>query len=346
MRPARLKVDGIEDLLRATGGDREFRPVQMGSRPVRGELAVAKASEATFTYGWFHSDIHVSGTWSNGRATIGIVLAAEGVSLFGKRAAQGDIVVAGKGRDIDARYRESIEYIAVNVDKSDVLATAEGCGRRIDAGILNGSDLLRLDDARQARLVERMRCVALGLRTGALTAVGPDAERALRDDLLLEFTRGLSQAHTDRGERSESRHTRPKLVQQAEEWLALDPHRPQGVQQIAHHFGVSTRHLYRAFRAEVGMSPARYLKRYRMTQARLDLLGADPAETTVTDVAVSWGFWELGRFAVEYRHLFGEMPSQTLRTYAKAHPVPPYSVRRTRGERARVVRPGPHGAHP
>ena len=61
------------------------------------------------------------------------------------------------------------------------------------------------------------------------------------------------------------------------------------------------------------MSPAKYLKRYRLTQARLRLRAADPVETTVTDVAVSWGFWELGRFAVDYRRLFGECPSQTLR---------------------------------
>jgi len=38
--------------------------------------------------------------------------------------------------------------------------------------------------------------------------------------------------------------------------------------------------------------------------------GAEP--TTVTEVAIRFGFGELGRFASEYRAKFGENPSETL----------------------------------
>ena len=166
--------------------------------------------------------------------------------------------------------------------------------------------------------MKRMRAVSIALRAGVLVPDDPNVELALRDDLLLELARALARTRARRGERTRSRHVRPGLVPRTSEWLAQDARTPKSVPQIARHFGVSTRHLYRAFHEEVGIPPAKYLRRHRMTRARLDLLRADPAEATVTGVATSWGFWELGRFAVEYRRLFGEMPSQTLRTYVRS----------------------------
>jgi AraC-like DNA-binding protein len=63
----------------------------------------------------------------------------------------------------------------------------------------------------------------------------------------------------------------------------------------------------------LGMGPMQYLRLRRMQLARRALRKADLTVTTVTDVAMRYGFWELGRFAVEYRRLFGKPPSATLR---------------------------------
>ena len=62
----------------------------------------------------------------------------------------------------------------------------------------------------------------------------------------------------------------------------------------------------------LGMSPKEYLSLRRMNMARHELREADSTATTVTDIAMRYGFWELGRFAVGYRRLFGEAPSATL----------------------------------
>jgi AraC-like DNA-binding protein len=55
-----------------------------------------------------------------------------------------------------------------------------------------------------------------------------------------------------------------------------------------------------------------FLKGRRMDAVYRELLGADPGATSVTDIAVRYGFTHLGRFAVEYKHNFQESPSATL----------------------------------
>jgi AraC family ethanolamine operon transcriptional activator len=61
------------------------------------------------------------------------------------------------------------------------------------------------------------------------------------------------------------------------------------------------------------VSPKTYLTTVRLHGARKDLRRRPP-KTTVTDVANRWGFWHMGDFAMNYRRVFGELPSESPRT--------------------------------
>jgi AraC family ethanolamine operon transcriptional activator len=77
--------------------------------------------------------------------------------------------------------------------------------------------------------------------------------------------------------------------------------------------GIGERSLRRLFDEHFGVSPARYLRLRRLNQARRALLYGESAYKSVTEVGVRYGFFDLGRFAADYRELFRELPSATLR---------------------------------
>jgi AraC-like DNA-binding protein len=81
---------------------------------------------------------------------------------------------------------------------------------------------------------------------------------------------------------------------------------------LAAELHLSVRALQAGFKREVGMAPMAYLRMVRLRRAHTALKEAKPAETTVQAVAMSLGLLHQGRFAVNYRALFGEMPSETL----------------------------------
>ncbi len=75
--------------------------------------------------------------------------------------------------------------------------------------------------------------------------------------------------------------------------------------------GVPERTLRMCCYESLGMGPKRYLVLRRMNLARRALRNA-AATATVTSIAADFGFWNFGRFAAEYKALFGELPSATL----------------------------------
>jgi AraC family ethanolamine operon transcriptional activator len=87
---------------------------------------------------------------------------------------------------------------------------------------------------------------------------------------------------------------------------------PVTLTEIAHATGFMPRTLQRAFKEKLNISPLKYLRISRLHAAHRELRIAEGCDTTVTEIALKWGFNELGRFASEYKQLFGECPSTTL----------------------------------
>jgi AraC family ethanolamine operon transcriptional activator len=282
--------DAIGSLLRADLGG-----VQLGS--VRAEVAV-----------------RTSGCLSPHEWTLVVVLDAgrPDAVLWGRPLAGGTLNIYPPGTENDGRYARGFTTagLVVNPDELAVL---------VDSVVPELGDLAtwRRESHRptpwRVLPLQRLFRKAIDSLAGTPVLVYGPGWRVMREELLHAYLTMLAEAA--KGERHHDRRTwldAARLVRLAEEYVRHRDDEPILVGELAHACDVPRRTLNRAFHRFLGMGPGAYLRRRRLSLARRELRTAAPGSVTITDVAFRLGFWHLSRFAVEYRRMFGESPSQTL----------------------------------
>lgn len=81
--------------------------------------------------------------------------------------------------------------------------------------------------------------------------------------------------------------------------------------ELASVSNMSERSIYNAFAKAFSTTPKCYIKQVKLHKLRQDLLQGKCRN--VTEVALDYGFSHLGRFSSDYRKVFGELPSQTMK---------------------------------
>jgi AraC-like DNA-binding protein len=103
----------------------------------------------------------------------------------------------------------------------------------------------------------------------------------------------------------------PGDLVRALDWLRCHLSEPFQLDRLAQISGVRPRTLEAHFQMFLGATPLGWVRRTRLARARRELLNSGPTDT-VTDIALSSGFAQLGRFSAHYRKAFGELPSTTM----------------------------------
>jgi len=184
---------------------------------------------------------------------------------------------------------------------------------------LNGRELIAPAVTRHVRISDALmvRLRRLHDATCHLAAYTPDVlahpevAKAMEEGLIHAMVGCLAEGAI--AERKADAHLRMPVMHRFERAISEAEGQPLYLTEVCARIGVQERTLRNHCLEYLGMSPHRYLWLRRMDQARRALSLADPMGKTVTTIANDYGFWELGRFSVAYRKLFGESPSTTLR---------------------------------
>jgi AraC family ethanolamine operon transcriptional activator len=158
------------------------------------------------------------------------------------------------------------------------------------------------------RLAERLTLL-IGASFGKSSDMtAPCVQQAIRQEVL-ETLAPVVVEQLDEKRNHHAPHRHLIHVRRAREFALEHPDTPLQVQDLCRELRISRRVLQDSFRAVLGVSPLWYLRTLRLDGARRALLAGCP----VGQVVEQWGFWHWSRFSHDYRQLFGELPSATLK---------------------------------
>lgn len=310
--------DAEEQAACLRGWDQVYEQLAPGS--FEGRFAEARLRGIQLFRETTNRPLYQAGRVRDGQRVLGIPLQLRGRGHCRGRPIGPDSVVAVRGGgELDLRTPEDFDIVAVALPQASLQRHAdeiEHCALRRDAaadGVL----------APGRAQVDALRTLALsaldGLsRTPAVLRFDA-AQRALESALLGAGVRLLA-APAGGGGELPATGLRHALVRQAQALMRAQVDQPLTVEDLCRALRVSRRTLQYSFQAVLQINPASYLRAMRLNGARRALRGADPQRACVQDIATRWGFWHLSRFAADYRRMFGELPSQTLRAGAGGAP--------------------------
>ncbi|HWK50054.1 MAG TPA: helix-turn-helix domain-containing protein [Steroidobacter sp.] len=160
------------------------------------------------------------------------------------------------------------------------------------------------------------RAIAANLDFHELAAVQAiEEEVAICLTHVLERSMKVQDRHVGRPQFSRSR-----VIARTLQLIEANEGQPLFIEDLCRATQVSERTLRNIFHEFFGVGPMRLLKVRQLREIRAALLRADPQRDTVTRIAARFGIWDFSLFARNYKALFAESPSRTLR-------APPSDVR-------------------
>lgn len=158
------------------------------------------------------------------------------------------------------------------------------------------------------------------------------ARKRARLELLEAALRTVVPVAGDSRKRRQVRHA-PHILDRALAYIGSRKEAQVPIKDLCRATGVSERTLRNVFYRNFGMSPHQYLMIGRLHDVRERLRNAGPG-AKVSGICADFGIWDFGRFAGQYRGLFGVLPSQELATRRGETP----QARPSRARRSSVLR--------
>lgn len=307
----------FNDLAQATSGW-NLVYTQAAGGAFSGSIRMAATPALQIVVQNWSAPLMVEGEQPRNMASIAMTMSASGGARWKGLDLDPHASVFGgsQGHEVDFRSLGEMEIMAVSMSHT-LLDRHLGALFGID-GMTLGSELLWRIPHGTAGVPERGRALDLLRAVLANGAASSEAARHHLEEAVMQILLGGLQIEPRQG--LVSNRQRSRIVRLAEEVLRARLNDPPSLSELCGLTAVSERVLQLAFQHVHGVSPKRYLRILRLNAARRKLRRC---EGTVTEIAADLGFFHFARFAMEYRELFHQLPSETLRQARLEHGMTP-----------------------
>jgi AraC family ethanolamine operon transcriptional activator len=303
-------LDFDPELMSVAIQDGVLEHVQLECGHFSGQIAHTATPESWVDWGRYTLSVLARGDLSRDRVTIAMALQGQGDwRLQGVSALTGDIVVFPERGELLAALPPQAQWLSVQVSRERLAAAG------LEANVYRPSQARRINAGEAPELYRTLASLAPVLAPTASAETYDSAAVAwahdqLVDSLFAQLARLGAAGSADTPLGPTERH---HVVRRAELYLEGRDEQSVRIEDVCQAACTSLSRLERAFRETFGVSPRRYLTLRRLAGVRRELLRHEP-HASITEVAMRWGFFHLGRFSQDYKALFAELPSQTLRS--------------------------------
>lgn len=235
---------------------------------------------------------------------LGFAVGDEECRINGESVTAQQLMCRPGDRHFELSTPADFDIYGIVVSQQALLHTAQVQGIRVDDG--QWSAPRRSWDPQK---LNALRYMLQRLLTPMHTGVGGH----LQQDLLLSVVLDVLQQGEPEQAQALSSQRRKAVVERVKDFMAAHPQADIDITGLCELTHVSRRTLQYSFESVLGLSPLRYLRLTRLNTVRRALLAGLDDGQSIAALAAQHGFWHAGQFAHDYKQLFGENPSDTLK---------------------------------
>ena len=302
-----IQRDAVEDMSAAVSNFFDLQAVQLEPGSMQCRIDFIAAGNTFMYLENYPRRTHLTGELLHNRFGLAIPVAGPNPTMSGEQMDRCRLASAMTGEEMDFFAPGGLKQFVILLDHARLLSMAEEVGLPVDVqrALRRGRSTMPL--------VAKPRAVAsLSQRLQHMLHLAAVGELNMDAAYFEDWLYGEALSILDVKEAPCGRPPGAVLVQRAVE-ISEAHNGPVRIANLCSALRVSPGTLENAFKTVTGVTPHAFFLRRRLSQARNVLLREDPTQNKVTEIALGLGFSELGRFAVRYREMFGESPSETLR---------------------------------